>query len=413
MSVKAPTDGLRRDVSWTFPLAYLGAHIGFIPLLVFLLPRRVETLAGPQSPVVLSWLLLGGALVASISHIAAGHMSDRWFEAHGSRRGIIAIGVATLFSSFIILGLADTIPRIAAALVVFQLALNLTFAPLGALLADYTPDGSKGTVAGLLNASLPLSAGATALLAWLFPSASAAAFAMNGFLAAACIAPLLIRWGYPTAGPAVTSGTAPLEASPPSLVWDFALAWAARFLVQLGAAFVIGFLFLLLSQKFVIDPSWAGGRDASQAIAMLSLAASCVAVVGAAAGGRLSDRVGVRRRPLVIAAAGVALCLATLGWGVAWPIFLMAYALFQLVLSAFLAIDQALVAQLIGKSARRGALLGIMNLANTIPAVVAPSIALASVDVTLTGGRIELFFLGSAAAALFSMVLILGIRGVK
>jgi hypothetical protein len=52
-------------------------------------------------------------------------------------------------------------------------------------------------------------------------------------------------------------------------------------------------------------------------------------------------------------------------------------------------------------------------LANTIPAVVAPAIALASLQVTLTGGRIELFFTGSAIATLFSAVLILAIRRVN
>lgn len=399
--------------AWTFPLAYLGAHIAFMPLLVFLLPRRVEALVGPQSAVVLSWLLLGGALIASVAHVAAGHLSDRWFAAYGSRRGIIAIGVVALVASFIFLGLADTVPRIAGALAIFQLALNLMFAPLGTLLADYTPDASKGTVAGLLNAALPLSSAATALLAWQFPEASAAAFIVNGLLAAACIAPLLLVWGFRPDPASPRSEPEPNVGPLPSIGADFALAWAARFLVQLGSAFVIGFLFLLISQNIQSDGRWAGGRSASEAIALLSLAASGVAIVGAIAGGRLSDMFGMRRWPLTVAAAGVATCLALLGAGAAWPVFLIAYALFQLALSGFLAIDLALVAQLIGASSRRGALLGLMNLANTIPAVVAPAIALVSLQVTLSDGRIELFFTGSAAAALLAAALILGIRRVK
>lgn len=398
---------------WTFPLAYLGAHIAFMPLLVFLLPRRVEALAGSQSAVVLSWLLLGGALIASVAHVAAGHLSDRWLAARGSRRGIIALGVAALMASFGLLGLADTVTRMAGAVVIFQLALNLMFAPLGALLADYTPDTSKGTVAGLLNAALPLSSAATALLAWQFPQAPAAAFIVNGLLAAGCIAPLLIVWGFPSAPAPAAVGPETRDEPPSSLGYDFALAWMARFLVQLGSAFVIGFLFVLISQKIRADTGWAGGRSASEAIALLSLGASGVAIIGAIAGGRLSDGFGVRRWPLTIAAAGVAACLAILGAGVTWSVFLVAYALFQLALSGFLAIDLALVAQLIGASQRRGALLGLMNLANTIPAVAAPAIALASLQVTLTGERIELFFTGSAIATLFSAVLILAIRRVN
>ena len=62
-----------------------------MPLLVFLLPRRVEALVGPQSAIVLSWLLLGGALIASVAHWPP----DTWDggSQYGSRRGIIAIGV--------------------------------------------------------------------------------------------------------------------------------------------------------------------------------------------------------------------------------------------------------------------------------------------------------------------------------
>ncbi|GGD84835.1 hypothetical protein GCM10011515_00700 [Tsuneonella deserti] len=403
----------RSREAWTFPLAYLGTHIAFMPLLVFLLPRRVEAIAGPQSAIVLSWLLLGGAIVASVAHVAGGYLGDRWFAAYGDRRGIIAFGVMALFASFVILGLADTVPRLAGALVFFQFALNLTFAPLGTLLADYTPDASKGTVAGMLNAALPLSSAATALLAWQFPQAPPSAFIANGILAAASIAPLLLLWNFRPAPGESSDLPCPTGGSALSIGRDFALAWMARFLVQLGSAFVIGFLFLLISHNVQSDGNWAGGRSASGAIAVLSLAASAVAIVGAVAAGRLSDRIGARRWPLAVAAAGVATCLALLGAGTAWPVFLGAYALFQLALSGFLAIDLALVAQLIGPSSRRGALLGLMNLANTIPAVVAPAIALASLRMDMTGSRIELFFSGSAVAALLSAGLILAIRRVR
>ena len=405
--------GDRGRISWTFPLAYLGVHLAFMPVLVLLLPRRVQALVADDAALVLSWLLLAGALAASVAHIIAGHWSDRWIVRHGSRRGLIGVGLIALLVTFALLAAASTVVQVAAALIAFQLALNVTFAPLGALLADHVPDVSKGSVAGLLNAALPLSSGGIGLLAWLFPEDSRTAFLVNGLMVAICVLPLLIRWDFRHAlGPPAPPPDA-RAVDPNTVRRDFALAWISRFLVQLGAAFVIGFLFLLLSDRIQTDPEWAGHRSPSEAVALLSIAATLVAIFGAIAGGRLSDLVRARRVPLSVAAAISATCLVALGWGIAWPFFLAAYAIFQLALSAFLAIDSALVAQLVGGNPRRGALLGVMNLANTFPAVLAPAVAVASLGTTLVQERLGMYFSASAAAAACAAVVILFIRRVR
>lgn len=405
--------GAGHGASWTFPLAYLGAHLAFMPVLVLLLPRRVQALVGDEAPLVLSWLLLLGALTASAAHILSGHWSDRWIVRYGSRRGLIAMGLAALLASFALFAAAGSVVQIGAALVAFQLALNLAFAPLGALLADHVPDGSKGSVAGFLGAALPLSSAGVGLLAWLFPEDSGTAFVVNGLLVAACMLPLLVLWGFrhrPSSSPPPPSVTA---AGFDKGRYDFVLAWLSRFLIQLGAAFVIGFLFLLVSNRIQTDPEWAGRRSASDAIALLSLAATLVAIFGAIAGGRLSDQLRVRRVPLSIAAGISAASLVALGWGVAWPFFIGAYALFQLALSAFLAIDSALVAQLVGDSPRRGALMGVMNLANTFPAVLAPAVAIASLDTVLVQERLGVYVSASAVAAACAAMVVLRIRRVR
>jgi MFS family permease len=99
-----------------------------------------------------------------------------------------------------------------------------------------------------------------------------------------------------------------------------------------------------------------------------------------------------------------------LGSGLSWPFFFLSYGLFQLALCSFLAINMAVVAQLVGESGRRGALLGVVNLANTVPAVLAPALVVASLDSWLLRGRLELFFLAAAAAAAFAILPVLGIR---
>ncbi|HXG80654.1 MAG TPA: MFS transporter, partial [Sphingomicrobium sp.] len=159
-----------------YALSFLGAHLAFIPILALLLPRRVAAISPASSIELLSVLLLAGGIVASIAHIVAGRWSDHWLRRHGSRRGLILIGLGLLILSQIALGLARSDISLLLAITVFQLSLNLMFAPLGALLADYIPNERKGRVAGMMNASLPLASLGTGAVAFLFPTDNVLAF---------------------------------------------------------------------------------------------------------------------------------------------------------------------------------------------------------------------------------------------
>lgn len=147
-----------------YAIAFFGAHLAFIPLFALLLPRRVAAVDPDNAIRLLSVLLLAGGITASIAHIAAGRWSDRWLQRHGNRRGVIAIGLVVLVSAQLVIAVAVSAAELFVALIAFQLALNLMFAPLGALLADHVADRRKGRVAGWLNATLPLASLGTASL---------------------------------------------------------------------------------------------------------------------------------------------------------------------------------------------------------------------------------------------------------
>src|SRR3712207_9447452 len=55
--VSGEPGALAPRIPWTFPLAFFGAHLAFVPVLVLLVPRRIEAIAGAEAPIVLSWLL--------------------------------------------------------------------------------------------------------------------------------------------------------------------------------------------------------------------------------------------------------------------------------------------------------------------------------------------------------------------
>lgn len=78
----------------------------------------------------------------------------------------------------------------------------------------------------------------------------------------------------------------------------------------------------------------------------------------------------------------------------------MGYGLFQAGLIAYLALDAALVAQLLHGHARPGEVLGYMNLANTAPSILVPLIVL-----MVSGGTADaLWRPGFTAAAVCCVV---------
>ncbi len=392
-----------------YALAFLGAHLAFMPLLVLLLPRRVAAFADGAAVTTLGWLLLGGAIVASFAHLAAGWWSDRWFARAGNRRVPLALGLVATLVALSAFALATTPITVALAIAGFQLALNLMFAPLGALLADYIDDERKGRVAGMLNAALPLSNMGVALLAWLFPVDSGLAFVLAAALVALCVLPLVITWPFPAA-PAKLSATAghDWQAAPPA---DFAAAWVARLLVQFGAALLIGYLFLFVAEqvpRLGVPP----GGDTTRFVGLLSLAATGVALTFALAGGHLSDLTRRRCLPLAGAALATGAALALLAEAPEWTSLLVGYALFHAALAAFLAIDAALVAQLVSGHPRRGALLGVMNLTNTMPALIAPALALATVGDEAIGPALSSLLLLAAGGSLLAALAVLSIKSV-
>ena len=84
-----------------YAIANIGSSIAFLPLLVLLLPARVAAMSGPHQDVrVMSVLLLIGAVVASLANILGGAVGDRWLKRTGSRRGLIAIGLAGVIASY-------------------------------------------------------------------------------------------------------------------------------------------------------------------------------------------------------------------------------------------------------------------------------------------------------------------------
>lgn len=399
-----------RTAEWLYGLAYLGIFLAFIPLLILLLPRRVEAIAGHADLPSLSWLLLIGGVVASISHILAGMASDRWLLRYGSRRGLIAIGVGAMLMAYGGLGSAGNLAALGLALITFQFALNLAFAPLGALLADYIPDARKGRIAGRLNATLPMSIAAVSLMSWLFPSDSDAAFYAIGAAGALLMVPLLVLWPF-----GVMQERAPVAlpiAALPNPRRDFAIAATARLLVQLGAVVMTSYLYAYVASVAAVGRI-PGITETTSAIGWLSLVAMAAAIIASVLSGLFSDMQRTRRWPLAFSAGIIAGSLLVLSMPPSWLVLVLAFAAFHAALASFLSLDTALVAQILSGNKHRGALLGVMNLTNTLPSIIAPIAALLAIYSGGLRGALPQLVLLSAVAALAAALIIPAIRSVR
>ncbi|MCM8557805.1 MFS transporter [Sphingomicrobium sediminis] len=397
-----------------FVLANFGAFLAFLPLLVLLLPRRVEAISPDAPLILLSQLLLVGGIAASIAHYLAGAWSDRWVARHGERRGLIAIGLTALMGSYALLAVAATPALLFAAIITFQLAFNLMFSPMGVLLADYVPDARKGLMAGALNMALPLAGFGVTALGWISSEDADWPFLLTAFTILLLVMPLLIGWrrhapAFQEASQRNEDGGLPDLSL---LTGDYARAWVARLLVQLGGASLLPYLFLYVDSVARAAPGY-GGSTSSAAVGTLTLVANIVAIGAGLAAGRWSDRIGRRKLPLVLAALLAAGALALLAAAPDWRLIILGYALFTAGLTAFLSVDSAMVAQIVSGREKRGALLGLMNLTNTLPAIIAPAMALVIAEAALGGGVLRTLLGIAALAAVASTFLIARIESVR
>jgi MFS family permease len=132
-------------------------------------------------------------------------------------------------------------------------------------------------------------------------------------------------------------------------------------------------------------------------------------VITAVIAGRISDRSGRRKiyviwSTVVMASSAVILALVP-----TFPAAMVAALILGLGYGIYLAVDQALVTQVLPTAVDRGRDLGVINIANAAPQVLAPVIA--APIVTGATGYTGLYLL-TAVVTLLSAVLVTRIRGV-
>lgn len=347
-----------------YALANAGGVIAYLPLLTLLLPIRVERIAGEARMDVLTAALVAGSVVASLSNIVFGWLSDRACVRGGGRRSWVAGGLLALAASYGVVAAAASPFAIVVAVVLFQCAVNALLAPMLAIMAEEIPDAQKGVAGGLLALGNPLASLVSTLLVAAAALGEGARFALVPVAVAACVLPLVLGRARP-APPA----DAHVVARPAKA--DLAIAWSARLLVQVAGNVLSLYLLYYLESVAPEVPQRELAGWAGRLLTVSYLIPLPVAVIV----GRFSDRVG-RRKPFLLASAGIA-ALGVFGMAQAssWAAGSLAFGVYATGSSVFLALHAAFAMQLLPDPRHRGRDLGLLNLANTLPGLVGPLLA--------------------------------------
>jgi len=184
---------------------------------------------------------------------------------------------------------------------------------------------------------------------------------------------------------------------------DFAWAWLTRFLINLGNAMsVLYLLFYLKEEVHLADPD--GG------VLILTAVNAATLLITVLVAGAWSDRLGNRRAfvtwsGIIMAVAGFLLA----GWPT-WIGVIVAALVLGVGFGAFTSVDFALMTQVLPADQDRGKDLGVINIANSLPQVLAPAIA---APIVAHAGGYPTLYVASSVIALAGAALVYRIKSVR
>ncbi len=322
-----------------------------------------------------------GAVIAMLVQPTVGTISDYTISRWGRRKPYIVIG--SVLDVVFLLGIASssTVPAIAAFVVLLQVSSNFAQGPFQGYVPDLVPAHQVGIASSLVGlfsvlgnvAGFGIAALALALYA-VVPSSFFVATMSLGALELVTMVSVVYR---------VADGPAPRDRggrSWPAIAreaWgtdilrerSFVFLVGSRFFVLMGAGVLVNGAVFFLARSLALDTSASG--VALLGVLVVVAVGNLVAVVPAA---RISDRIG--RKPVIYVACALgAAGLAVVAVAPGVPVALVGAGLFAVGSGAFLAVDWALLTDIIPKAAS-GRYMGISNVATAASGVVAVAIAL-------------------------------------
>ena len=394
-----------------YAFAYAGTLLALLTPIYVTLALRVREISPAAVDANLSLVLAVGALSALVGNPVFGRLSDRTTSRLGMRRPWLLLGAAGGAGSLWLISCAPSIGLVLLGWCLAQVSFNAVLAALMAVLPDQVPVSQRGTVAGLLGVCTPVGTTVGTFLVDSVSDSMTAMFMVPAAVGVSAIVALAIvlpdRRLERKPPPARLAETARSFWINPREHPDFAWMWSGRLLMMMGMAFLISYqpLYLMdhLGYEAAQVPDLVFRSTLAQSIAFVSASLLC---------GRLSDVLG-RRKVFVIGAALIyAVAAAMIALATSFSVFLVAIVIAGFGLGGFLAVDLALVTEVLpNREADAAKDLGLFNVASTLPQTIAPGAGAAIL--ALTHQNHTVLFLAAAFAAACAALAIFPVRGAR
>ncbi|MFJ3979064.1 MFS transporter [Streptomyces sp. NPDC090021] len=373
-----------------------------------LLPTQVAAIAPADKVAVLG--LIGGvsSIFATAFNPIAGALSDR----SGRRNPWILGGALASLAGLAFLGSVTTALLVGIAWCLVQATMNTYQAAVTAIVPDRIPAARRGTASALVGLGLPIGGTVGVLVA-----SQTAEHLRTGYLvfgAIVAVAALLLTGFFrdvPRTGPAADVAPVPVRAQLAAFLsslgnHDFRWAFIGRALMVLGYFSVVGYQLYILDDHIALPD----GLTPPAAMAVLTPVSMVAMAVSTVLGGLLSDRWNRRKVFVGVSAALAGLVMVVPVVSPTWTGMLVFSALNGLAFGCFMAVDTALVTLVLPRAEDAARDMGVLNIANAGPQIIAPFVA--SAVVTALGGYTPLFLVGGALS-LIGALAILPIRSVR
>jgi MFS family permease len=359
-----------------YAVSYTGGSLLFLAPLLVSLALKVNDLVGlDAAPRNLALVTGVGSLLSIVANPLFGRLSDRTTSRVGMRRPWMVTGVAVGAVGTMVVAVAPDIATVLVGWCVCQVFFNATLAAQAAVLPDQVPRPQRGVVSGLLGLSVPAASVVGTYLVQLFDYSTVLMFTVP--CAVGGIAVLVFAWRLPD------RRLAPAEKPPWSLGElagtfyvsprrnpDFAWAFLSRFLL------VTAYAFLITYQAYYLIAQVGSSEDSvPRQVYLGTLTQSIALVVVAPVAGRLSDRLGRRKVFVMSAAAMYAAALFVIASASTVNGYLVGMGLGGIGFGMYMAVDLALVVDVLTDPNAAAKDLGVLNIAGALPFALAPAVA--------------------------------------
>ncbi|MBV7390937.1 MFS transporter [Enterococcus alishanensis] len=394
------------------PAAWLGPYIAASSLF---LPALIQQINSENKIELVALFSTCGMVVAAVSNMVAGLLSDRTRSRFGKRTPWIVGGAFFFMIAMILASMANSVPPLLAAWMLGQVALNFIVAPMVAWL-DFAPENGRGTASGAYGGlGMALGNNGFTIIAAAFLGNFRLGFIIFGIITfvGTLIAVAIVR------EPGNLNEVVAVKAEKKekfqlkevltifpkwSVGRDYYLALIGKLFQGVGNFAITGYLLYIMTD--FLNKGASGTQTSIQLINTIML------IFGIAMGfiaGPISDKFNVLKLP-------VALSTISLGIGALSLFFLRNDT--AIIIYGFTAglgmgiwnsLDNLLNLEVIPDKERVAFFLGVYNLGNTITQALAPVIAAAVISIA----GFSAIFLVSFAFAMIGGLCILNIKSVK